>query len=62
MDQNFIDLLIKNIDEVKLEIQMLRSEVKENSAFRWKLVGMATVFSTLISIGVAVVAAYIKGS
>lgn len=62
MDQNVLTLLMSRMDDLKLEIQMLRSEMKENTAFRWKLVGMATVFSTLLSIGVAIIAAYVKGS
>jgi len=64
MDQNFLDLLLKTIDDLKVELKAdikdLRAEVYGLNAFKWKVVGIATFLNIIITIAVTIFAAYIS--
>lgn len=47
---NVTDLLVKNIEEMRGDIKDIKAKVDDLFAFKWKVLGMAMLFSFFMSI------------
>lgn len=45
-----VDFIIKSLDEIKMDIKEIKNDVADLKAFKWKVMGMAMLFSFFMTI------------
>lgn len=45
-----LDLIVKDLEEIKTDIKDIRGDLKDINSFKWKLVGVTSTFAFLITI------------
>lgn len=59
MDENTFTLLVKDIDDLRDDIKDLRSEIKSLNSFRWRMYGINSVITGVLSIGLTILINYL---
>jgi hypothetical protein len=54
-----LDLIIHSLEDIKKDIREIRRDVKQINAFRWKLIGVATVVALGATLGGNIMLSYI---